>query len=384
LNISQKGILQIKKKAGLAVFFFAGAFFLIMAGSIYGVVIKEEIKDYSKHLEKTKNDLRQVKEQLSQERQRIQAEKKQERVTTRYIQKLEKEIDVTRKEMDVFSNNIGVLQSGISDMDRRMADKQKVILEKRKIVETILRQQYKNKDREYLSVLFSSRSFSEFIKRYKFVKILSKKNMQQVIEYSAALEQLERDRRALLEYHGELKIMKKEKEDEFKKFKNEKWQKNNYLSGVKKDIQKRKKVIGELEQSAKNLSSFMEQIEISAGLEDASAESAFLNFAGKFPWPVDGGSVLAKFGKFKHPQFGSIVDNRGIHIREKPGAPVYSIFKGVIKYADWFEGYGKMIIVHHGGNYYSIYGHMSKLSVSAGDKVDIKQKIGEIGDTESC
>jgi septal ring factor EnvC (AmiA/AmiB activator) len=177
--------------------------------------------------------------------------------------------------------------------------------------------------------------------------------------------------------------MKKEKEGEWKRFKNEKWQKRVYLNTIKVDIQKRKKLIGELEQSAKNLSSFMEQIEISAGLEDASAETAFLNFAGKFPWPVDGGVVLAKFGKFKHPQFGSIVDNRGLHIGERPGAPVYSIFKGIVKYADWFEGYGKMVIIHHGGNYYSIYGHMSKITVNTGDSVDIKQEIGKIGDTES-
>lgn len=357
--------------------------FILYPVFCYGVVIQEETKDYSKKLEATRKDLKQLKERLNQERQRIQSEKKQEKVTTKYIQKLEREIDVTRKELDVFSNNIGVLSSDIADMDRRMAEANQKILEKRKTVEAILRQQYKSRDNEYLSVLLTARSFSEFIKRYKFVKIISRKNMRQVEEYGAALAQLEADRAALAEYHADLKGMKKEKEDEFKKFKNEKWQKYAYLNAIKKDIQKRKKVISELEQSAKNLSSFMEQIEISAGLEDASAESAFRNFAGKFPWPVDGGSVLAKFGKFKHPQFKSIVDNRGLHIREKPGAPVYAIFKGVVKYADWFEGYGKMIIIHHGGNYYSIYGHMSKILVGAGQSVDIKQKIGEIGDTES-
>lgn len=375
--------MQSGQKSYIYTIFFILFSVLLPVYQLPAAVIQEEIKDYSKHLEKTKKDLKNVKDQLNAERQKIQSEKKQEKMTSRYIQKLEKEIDVTRKELDVFNNNITVLETGIRDMDARIAQTQKSIKEKKGAVESILRQQYKSRDKEYMSVLFNSRSFSEFIKRYKFIKILSKKNMQQVASYAADLEQLESDRQALIEYRGELNSMKKEKQEEFRKFKNEKYLKNVYLNSIKADIQKRKKVINELEQSAKNLSSFMEQIEISAGLEDASAETAFKNFAGKFPWPVDAGSVLAKFGKFRHPEFRSIVENRGLHIRERPGAPVYSIFRGIVKYSDWFEGYGKMIIIHHGGNYYSIYGHMSKLLVKEGDRVDIKQKIGEIGDTES-
>ena len=103
----------------------------------------------------------------------------------------------------------------------------------------------------------------------------------------------------------------------------------------------------------------------------------------KFPWPVDSRNVLAKFGKFKHPKFGSIIYNRGIHISAKYGMAVYSIFGGVVKYADWFEGYGKMIIVQHGGGFYSVYCHLSDIKVSEGDKVVLKQVIGNTGDTES-
>jgi murein hydrolase activator len=367
---------KIKAVAVLILFFFLPA-------SAGPAVIKEEIKDYNKHLEKTKNDLKQVKDRISQERKKIQNEKQQEKNTSKYIHKLERELDITRKELEVCDNNIGVLQSGIKELDRRISSTEKIIEDKKSAVESILREQYKKKGTEFLSLLLTSASFSDFIKRYKFVKVLSRKNMQQVAEYKEALDRLKDDRKSLTDYRKELSNTKKGKQDDWKRFKNEKWEKHVYLKNIRTDMQKRKKLLSELEVSAKNLSDFMEQIEVKAELQDSNAEAAFRDSAGKFPWPVDNGSVLAKFGKYKHPQFGSIVYNRGLHIGGRLGAPVYSIFKGVIKYADWFEGYGKMVIIHHGGNYYSIYGHLSKILVRVGEQVDVRQEIGNVGDTES-
>jgi len=342
-----------------------------------------ESRDYRASLEKTKTDLKQVREQINLERQRIQKEKKEEKQTAVYIRKLERELDMTRKELDVFNNNIRVMESDMAEINRRIESTKNEISARKKAVEALLRGHYKKKDMKMASLLMNSRSFSEFITRYKFVKIIGKKNMKVVNEYADALERLEADKQALIEYKNEIEGLKKEKQEQFKRFKNERANKHLYLSKIKSDIEKRKALISELEQSARKLGAFMEQMEARAGLEDAGAESAFRNFAGKFPWPVDGGYVIVKFGKFKHPQFGSMVENRGLHISEKPGVNVYSIFKGDVKYADWFDGFGKMVIIHHGGNYYSIYGHMSKLIVRPGEKVDIRQKIGEVGETES-
>jgi septal ring factor EnvC (AmiA/AmiB activator) len=357
--------------------------FLILPRVLPAAVIQEEIKDYKKHLEQTKNDLKQVKSQITSEREKIKKEKLQEQLAAKHIQRLDREIDITRRELEVFDNNINVLDGGIKKLDERISEAKNIIEEKKKTVETILRQQYKRRDMEFLGLLLNSGSFSDFIKRYKFVKVLSKKNMQQVNEYADTLRQLEDDRQSLSDYQSELSGLKKDKEGEWKRFKDEKWKKHVYISGIKTDIQKRKRLLSDLEESAKNLSDFMEQIEVKAELQDSDAEQAFANSAGKFPWPVDGGYILAKFGKYKHPKFGSIVNNSGLHIAEKLGAPVYTIFKGTVKYADWFEGYGKMVIIHHGGDYYSIYGHMSKLLVGVGDTVDVKQQIGCVGDTES-
>ncbi len=57
--------------------------------------------------------------------------------------------------------------------------------------------------------------------------------------------------------------------------------------------------------------------------------------------------------------------------------------KWKVKYADWFKGYGNLIILDHGGNYYTLYAHADQIQVNAGDQVDTRQVLGKVGDTDS-
>jgi len=102
----------------------------------------------------------------------------------------------------------------------------------------------------------------------------------------------------------------------------------------------------------------------------------------RFPWPVRG-QLLSRFGVQRHPQFGTVVYRRGIDIAARIGDEVRVVHDGQVVYADWYKGYGKLIIVDHGEGLYSLYGHLSQLEVSGGDRVSRGQVIGLAGDTGS-
>ena len=67
------------------------------------------------------------------------------------------------------------------------------------------------------------------------------------------------------------------------------------------------------------------------------------------------------------------------------GSPVLAANSGTVKVANTSftpgYGYGKYVIIDHGGGIQTLYGHMSALSVSVGDVVAQGQKIGEVGST---
>lgn len=353
-------------------FFFAASF------------VYAEPVDYRVYLDKTKKELTQIRSRIKQERTDINKAKSKEKATSKHLQQIEREISLTKKELDVFDNNISVISAGIKDIETRMDEAKRLMKEKEKLIGKIIREEYKKEESASVKLLLKSKSASEFITRYKFMKVISKKNAQLVAQYASAIESLETDSETLKEYKSEIEALRRQKAGEWERYKNEKWEKRVLLKTIQNNITQRKKMVGELEKSAGKLGAMMQKIQSTAELSDKDAGEAFSKSRKKFPWPVlSGGRILAGFGKYKHPKFQTIVYNRGMHIAAKNGESVYSIFKGTVMYADWFEGYGKMVIVYHGGNYYSIYAHLSEIIASVNAKVQMRDVVGKAGDTES-
>jgi len=101
----------------------------------------------------------------------------------------------------------------------------------------------------------------------------------------------------------------------------------------------------------------------------------FADQKGRLPWPLEG-EVVEFFGA---PADGKSAPHNGLRIRAVAGDKVRAIWEGEVLFADWFEGYGLLIIVDHGSGYYSLYGHASGLLVNVGDHLKKDQVIAEIG-----
>lgn len=103
---------------------------------------------------------------------------------------------------------------------------------------------------------------------------------------------------------------------------------------------------------------------------------------GRLPWPLEG-QVLTRFGMQRHPQFGTMVFRRGIEIEAREGQAVRAVSDGEVVYADWYKGYGKLMILDHGNGFYTLYGNLSQLDLNKGIRVTKGQIIGLAGETGS-
>ncbi len=94
--------------------------------------------------------------------------------------------------------------------------------------------------------------------------------------------------------------------------------------------------------------------------------------------------MITSFGLQKHPRFNTITFNNGIEIVPKNNdRTIKAIHAGKVVYADTFQGYGDLIIIDHGLNYFSLYGHCAECLVTKGDWVKEGQPIAIAGDTGS-
>ncbi len=70
----------------------------------------------------------------------------------------------------------------------------------------------------------------------------------------------------------------------------------------------------------------------------------------------------------------------GIDMASSLGEPVYAVSPGQVTDVEkgWF-GYGNYVVIDHGGEYESLYAHMSKIMVKEGQEVTTDTKVGEVG-----
>lgn len=98
---------------------------------------------------------------------------------------------------------------------------------------------------------------------------------------------------------------------------------------------------------------------------------------GRIPWPING-VVTERFGNRTNPVTGTVTNTPGIVISAGPGTPVRSVFSGEVARIAVIPEWGTYVIVSH-GDYQTVYGNLSGVSVSRGQRVEAGGTIGLSG-----
>jgi len=102
---------------------------------------------------------------------------------------------------------------------------------------------------------------------------------------------------------------------------------------------------------------------------------SFSGLRGKLQWPAIG-TIVSRFGK---KSAKSQMHKRGVLISAVEGKQVKVIASGRVVFADWLGTFGMIMIIDHGNNYLSLYGHNRSLHKKVGEQVRRGEVIASIG-----
>jgi len=171
------------------------------------------------------------------------------------------------------------------------------------------------------------------------------------------------------------------------------------LARVKDERVYHDRMVGELSEAARRLEAFIRDLQekqrraaAAKAVPPKGARPApppngvpgtgFAALRGRLVWPAEG-RIVGEFGAQVNPRFGTKTFRNGIDIDVAEGTSVVAVASGQVLYTGWFRGYGNLIIVDHGGEYYTLYAHVADMRVNEGDEVRQGQTIGTVGDTGS-
>ncbi len=256
----------------------------------------------------------------------------------------------------------------------------------------MLRNAYKNRS-DYQTIMFivSSADFNQAYKRIKYLQQYSDYRKKQAkvisstqVSLNSKINDLKRIKKSKLNLIG----LENQEKNSLDKEKQDKQQTLNKLKSkekeIKKEIQKKSNEVAALKKAIED--AIAKEIEAAKKRtltdkekkEDLKLMSDFEKNKGAFPWPVNQGIITGRFGKQNHEVLDNIqINNNGIDISVSQGSDALAIFEGVVTKVIVIPNAGKAVLVRH-GEYLSVYFQLQEVFVKAGDKINVREKLGSI------
>ncbi len=231
----------------------------------------------------------------------------------------------------------------------------------------------------YLRMLLSMDPRSDPLRAVSMLAYMVGRDARAVSSFQQAQERLVIEEGLLAEKERELgetrRIASGRRESAAKK----REEKTALLARLQSESRRSAERLVELEEKARRLERLFTLLYEESGPARESLRIA--EFKGALDWPVRG-EVIEPFGRLKSTEFDTYVVNNGIRIAAEPGAPVRAVFTGTVLFAQWFKGYGNLIILDHGDRVFSLYGNTRGASLTPGEKVQAGAAIASVGEGE--
>ena len=353
---------------------------IIVAGMISPAFPQEQNLDDK--IKGKEAELQKLRREIADQRQKIKDVERREKSELEYLRRLEREEKLTRRLLTGLTEKEGMYQEQVEQLRGDLTSNEKVYRYRLDILARRLREMYKDGPRELWQELLGATDFSDLLQRYKFLTIIAENDADLVRDIREQGAEIERQEAAITEALHEVTVSRREKQGELARLEENERKRKSVLKDLGDSKQVHQRKIEELARSEQKMLDFIGELE-RRRLEQAQdwadyGERDFPRLKGRLIRPVEGNTVR-EFGRFKHPEFGTVTFNSGIDIEARSGSPVRAVAKGRVEYVDVLPGYGNCIIINHGGGYYTLYAHADRSLVEQGDKVDAGKVIAEVG-----
>jgi septal ring factor EnvC (AmiA/AmiB activator) len=319
-------------------------------------------------------ELQQIEKRLVKEKQKIVQTIKKEKSTLSELEKITKKLEKKRKELDGYDRRLSKTRSNI----RRLENDIFLLNSKHKtravLLKERLRSLYKQRHGSIADILVSAKDNRDLMKKMKYISFIAVYDSNLMRTYG---EEIKMEHMKML--RKELEMNKKNVQKKTNELRTERKNKDKLLASIKSERDSYEKMIKELEDSSQRLREMIKELE----KKKASLPPKGIGFSklkGRLPWPVYG-EVLLPFGKHKDPQFNIITYRKGIEIASDRGSAVLTVAEGQVVFADWFKGYGQLVIVNHGGGFHTLYANLAEIFHKAGDIIKKRQSVGKVGES---
>lgn len=327
------------------------------------------------------SELDRLRREIRQQRQKIEDLRKKEKDIGTYLERLRRERALTRELLDGIEEKKKMLEEQVAELRLSLENNEDVYTRRLKLFSGRMRKMYKDGPRDFWKEILDADDFSELVQKYKFFVLVAAEDAALVEEIRNKKEEISSEEAEITKMLYEVTVSENEKKTELSRLERNRREREKALSGLKSEEASRQRKLDELAEAEANMLDIIAELERRRDKylksEGDYGEEDFPALKGRMPRPVEG-ATERKFGKSRHPEYGTVTFNSGIDIRAREGSPIRAVARGRVEYGGSLSGYGNCIIINHGAGYYSLYARIGSIFVTPGDQVESGDVIAEV------
>ena len=365
---------------------YIGLIFLLAGTFQLAQDLDKKIQNNTERLEKIRAEINNYKNQL----QKVRSEEK-----TLYseVQSLEERINLNQKKIRQVRIELKQTELQINRTTRNINNLEKRLNYLKKQYAEVLVYLYKKGEYETLELMLTSQSLNQAIYRYKYLRTFHnseqelskeiKQNMNKlVVQKRKKIREMNERDKLLAEMEDYQDTIEKQKKTHERKLAQARQDKKSLVASIKEKEKAVKQLEELLASQKKERKERQEQLARMRAKEGITGTELFQKSKGKFSWPAYG-EIINGFGEHRNPELNTITSNPGIDIKAGKGSPVRVVHDGMVSAISYIRGFGNIIIVDHGAEYYTVYAHVTNIRVFKGDYVSRNMTIAKVGQSGS-
>ena len=359
----------------------------IYAGPNLNSITSDSIKEKEKQIKDSQNLKKQLQSSLSDAKaikKKLEGTKNE---IANYIQQLDSELSSIQDKIEGLNDQINQKKMEIEETTKEL----EIAIENEETqyqaMKDRIRFMYEQGDSFYLEIMFSAKTFADFLTKATYVDQLEAYDRQKLDEFKAVREWTELCKATLESEKEALDEAVKVQEAEQAAMEELISAKESELAKYNAEIKATSQEIAGYEASYAAEVATIEALE-AAILEEKKAIAATMVTrtydGGTFAWPCPGYiRVTEEFGWRNNPFSGKPEFHSGIDLGAPAGSPILAAYDGTVVAATYQWSMGNYVMIDHGDGLYTIYMHASKLYVSNGQTVSKGDTIAAVGTTGS-
>ena len=323
--------------------------------------IREERAQLERQLGDMRNQVRDVSQELANVERRLSS-------TTAILAEVEFQSDATSEQIENTTRDLIYSQDRLSEGE--------AVLNRR------LRDIYKMGALHTVQVLLGARSFTDLLNRYRYLQQIASSDRQLVERVRLLQDELVDQNDDLRERMALLGSLRQDRVSEVAELRSVENERERALVDFRARQERAASRIEELEADEVRMTTLIVSLEerrraLEASRLRSGGTAITTGDAGSLDWPLQG-DLIYRFGLERRPN-GTTFRWNGIGLAAPPGTPVRAVRAGQVLFAGPFEGYGPIVILHHGGGFYTHYMYLEEIGVVEGRDVLAGQVVGTVG-----